>query len=245
MTINAKRLCKTFGLNKAVVDLSLTVNCGEIVGLLGANGAGKSTLIKMLTGTLAPDSGDADVNGHSVVTDRIRAQTQIGYLPESAGGFDDLHVLEFFRFVANAKGLFSLEAEKAIDRIVDTLSLAGVLTTQLGQLSKGWRQRAWVAQTLLTDPPVLFLDEPTDGLDPIQKSSMRAFLMDMTFSKTILMSTHILEEAELLCKKVIIMDHGQIIGAGPTNEFLSENGRLEPKVKMLLRASEEKAFIDD
>ena len=162
MTINARLLSKTFGLNKAVADLSLTVSRGEIVGLLGANGAGKSTLIKMLTGTLAPDSGDAEVNGYSIVTDRIRAQTQIGYLPESTGGFDDLHVLEFLRFVANAKGLFSLEAEKAIDRIVEALSLAEVLTTQLGQLSKGWRQRAWVAQTLLTDPPVLFLDEPTD-----------------------------------------------------------------------------------
>ena len=173
MTINARLLSKTFGLNKAVVDLSLTVNRGEIVGLLGANGAGKSTLIKMLTGTLAPNSGDAEVNGYSIVTDRIRAQTQIGYLPESTGGFDDLHVLEFLRFVANAKGLFSLEAEKAIDRIVEALSLAEVLTTQLGHLSKGWRQRAWVAQTLLTDPPVLFLDEPTDGLDPIQKSSIR------------------------------------------------------------------------
>jgi ABC-2 type transport system ATP-binding protein len=184
------------------------------------------------------------VNGYSIVTDRIRAQTQIGYLPESTGGFDDLHVLEFFRFVANAKGLFSLEAEKAIDRIVEALSLAEVLTTQLGQLSKGWRQRAWVAQTLLTDPPVLFLDEPTDGLDPIQKSSIRAFLMDMAVSKTIMMSTHILEEAELLCKKVIIMDQGQILGAGPTDDFLSENGRLEPKVKMLLGASEEKSPAD-
>ena len=143
MTINARLLSKTFGLNEAVVDLSLTVSRGEIVGLLGANGAGKSTLIKMLTGTLAPDSGDAEVNGYSIVTDRIRAQTQIGYLPESTGGFDDLHVLEFLRFVANAKGLFSLEAEKAIDRIVEALSLAEVLTTQLGQLSKGWRQRAW------------------------------------------------------------------------------------------------------
>ena len=141
MTINARLLSKTFGLNKAVADLSLTVSRGEIVGLLGANGAGKSTLIKMLTGTLAPDSGDAEVDGYSIVTDRIRAQTKIGYLPESTGGFDDLHVLEFLRFVANAKGLFSLEAEKAIDRIVEALSLAEVLTTQLGQLSKGWR--AW------------------------------------------------------------------------------------------------------
>jgi ABC-2 type transport system ATP-binding protein len=244
MTIKARLLSKTFGSNKAVVDLSLTVNHGEIVGLLGANGAGKSTLIRMLTGTLAPDSGDAEVNGHSVVTDRIRAQTQIGYLPESAGGFDELHVLEFLRFVANAKGLFSLEADKAIDRIVDALSLAEALTTQLGQLSKGWRQRAWVAQALLTDPPVLFLDEPTDGLDPIQKSSIRAFLMEMAVSKTILMSTHILEEAELLCKKVIIMDHGQILETGPTDEFLCENGRLEPKVKMLLGVSDEKIPVD-
>ena len=103
MTINARLLSKTFGLNEAVVDLSLTVSRGEIVGLLGANGAGKSTLIKMLTGTLAPDSGDAEVNGYSIVTDRIRAQTQIGYLPESTGGFYDLHLLEFLRFVANAK----------------------------------------------------------------------------------------------------------------------------------------------
>ena len=234
MTIKASLLRKSFGSNKAVSDVSITVNSGDIVGLLGANGAGKSTLIKMLTGTLIPDSGEAEINGYSLINDRIRAQTQIGYLPEAVGGFETLYVLEFLRFVANSKGLFLSEAEEAISSVVNSLRLSPVLTTRLGQLSKGWRQRAWLAQTLLTDPMVLFLDEPTDGLDPIQKSELRDFLRNIAITKTILMSTHILEEAELLCTKLIVMDHGRILDFGPTANFLCKNGRLEPKIRWLL-----------
>ena len=234
MTIKAHLLNKSYGSTNAVIDLSFAAAQGGVLGLLGANGAGKSTLIKMLTGSLTPDSGDADISGYSIVNERICAQAQIGYLPEAVDGFESLYVLEFLRFVANAKGFYKDAADIEINRIIDVLALAEVLTFQLGRLSKGWRQRAWLAQAVMGDPPVLFLDEPTDGLDPIQKSAIRAILKDMSQSKTIVMSTHILEEAELLCQDLVIMRHGQIVDAGPIEEFLSENGRLEPKVKMLI-----------
>ena len=234
MTIKARLLNKSYGSTNAVVDLSLTASHGGVLGLLGANGAGKSTLIKMLTGSLTPDSGDAEINGCSIVKERVSAQAQIGYLPEAVNGFESLYVLEFLRFVANAKGFYEDAADFEINRIIEVLTLEEVLTSQLGRLSKGWRQRAWLAQAVLGDPPVLFLDEPTDGLDPIQKSAIRAILKRMGRSKTIVMSTHILEEAELLCQDLAIMRHGQIADAGPIKNFLSENGRLEPKVKMLI-----------
>ena len=234
MTIKARLLNKSYGSTNAVVDLSLTASHGGVLGLLGANGAGKSTLIKMLTGSLTPDSGDAEINGCSIVKERVSAQAQIGYLPEAVNGFESLYVLEFLRFVANAKGIYKDAADFEIDRIIEVLTLEEVLTSQLGRLSKGWRQRAWLAQAVLGDPPVLFLDEPTDGLDPIQKSAIRAILKRMGRSKTIVMSTHILEEAELLCQDLAIMRHGQIADAGPIKNFLSENGRLEPKIKMLI-----------
>lgn len=234
MTIKARLLNKSYGSTNAVVDLSLTASHGGVLGLLGANGAGKSTLIKMLTGSLTPDSGDAEINGCSIVKERVSAQAQIGYLPEAVNGFEGLYVLEFLRFVANAKGFYKDAADFEINRIIEVLTLEEVLTSQLGRLSKGWRQRAWLAQAVLGDPPVLFLDEPTDGLDPIQKSAIRAILKRMGRSKTIVMSTHILEEAELLCQDLAIMRHGQIADAGPIKNFLSENGRLEPKVKMLI-----------
>ena len=234
MTIKARLLNKSYGSTNAVVDLSLTASHGGVLGLLGANGAGKSTLIKMLTGSLTPDSGDAEINGCSIVKERVSAQAQIGYLPEAVNGFESLYVSEFLRFVANAKGFYKDAADFEINRIIEVLTLEEVLTSQLGRLSKGWRQRAWLAQAVLGDPPVLFLDEPTDGLDPIQKSAIRAILKRMGRSKTIVMSTHILEEAELLCQDLAIMRHGQIADAGPIKNFLSENGRLEPKVKMLI-----------
>ena len=234
MTIKARLLNKSYGSTKAVVDLSLTASRGGVLGLLGTNGAGKSTLIKMLTGSLTPDSGDAEINGCSIVKERVSAQAQIGYLPEAVNGFESLYVSEFLRFVANAKGFYKDAADFEINRIIEVLTLKEVLTSQLGRLSKGWRQRAWLAQAVLGDPPVLFLDEPTDGLDPIQKSAIRAILKRMGRSKTIVMSTHILEEAELLCQDLAIMRHGQIADAGPIKNFLSENGRLEPKVKMLI-----------
>ena len=234
MTIKARLLNKSYGSTNAVVDLSLTASHGGVLGLLGANGAGKSTLIKMLTGSLKPDSGDAEINGCSIVKERVSAQAQIGYLPEAVNGFESLYVSEFLRFVANAKGFYKDAADFEINRIIEVLTLKEVLTSQLGRLSKGWRQRAWLAQAVLGDPPVLFLDEPTDGLDPIQKSAIRAILKRMGRSKTIVMSTHILEEAELLCQDLVIMRHGQIADAGPIKNFLSENGRLEPKAKMLI-----------
>ena len=222
MTIKARLLNKSYGSTNAVVDLSLTASHGGVLGLLGANGAGKSTLIKMLTGSLTPNSGDAEINGFSIVKERVSAQAQIGYLPEAVNGFEGLYVLEFLRFVANAKGFFKDAADFEINRIIEVLTLEEVLTSQLGRLSKGWRQRAWLAQAVLGDPPVLFLDEPTDGLDPIQKSAIRAILKRMGRSKTIVMSTHILEEAELLCQDLAIMRHGQIADAGPIKKFLSE-----------------------
>ena len=244
MTIKAHLVNKSYGSTNAVVDLSFVASKGGILGLLGTNGAGKSTLIKLLTGSLIPDSGDADICGYSIVKQRIFAQAQVGYLPEAVNGFESLYVSEFLWFVANAKGLYKHAAKFEVDRIIDVFELADVLKTQLGVLSKGWRQRAWLAQAVMGDPPVLFLDEPTDGLDPIQKSAIRAILKEMAQSKTIVMSTHILEEAELLCQELAIMRHGEIVSAGPIKDFLSKEGRLEPKLKMLIGDVRNEGFGD-
>ncbi len=239
MQIQATALCKSFGHNNAVVNLSVCLEKGQIIGLLGSNGAGKSTLIKMLAGVVVPDSGDAYLDGHSIVNDRLGAQRHIGYLPELVNGFDTLQVGEFLLFSANARGFFMDKAKQSISRVVQTLELKSVLSSQLGRLSKGWRQRVWLAQSLMHGPSILFLDEPTDGLDPVQKLSIRAVLKSIVFNKTILMSTHILEEAEALCDQLIIMNKGRLVAYGPTSDFLNLDGRIEPKIMQLIGSSSE------
>ncbi len=230
MLIEALSLSKSFGARKAVENVSFAVRSPTTVGLLGANGAGKSTTMRMLAGVLLPDDGSARIKDHDLARARLQAQECLGYLPEAANGFSVLTALEFLTFVADAKGLKGSNCREGVDRIVQLLKLEAVIDRELGSLSKGWRQRVWLAQALLNDPPVLILDEPTDGLDPRQKVELRALLRELTKERAILMSTHILEEAEELCDHIIVMHDGCVVANATKSDLVDSKGRLAPAI---------------
>lgn len=233
MLIDAENLSKAYAGKPAAQNVSFSAQAGSIIGLLGSNGAGKSTIMRMLVGSLTPDAGQALINGYNIVTQRQQAQHQLGYLPESALGFNNLSVREFLTFTAEARGYAPRASNNLIENVIDQLDLGGVRHKLLGTLSKGWRQRSWLGQALLHNPPVLILDEPTDGLDPNQKAQLRDKLKFLGQTKTILMSTHILEEAENMCERVVVMRDSQLVADGPTTQFLDKNGRLETAIHAL------------
>lgn len=226
MLIEAEHLQKRFGGKTAVADVSFAASEGAVVGLLGANGAGKSTTMRMLVGYLRPDSGTARIAGLQIAGGSRSARAMIGYLPESATGFPDLTVREFLAFAAEARGLRGAAKQAALDRAVDVGDLASVYDQLLGSLSQGWRQRAWIGQAFLHDPAVLVLDEPTTALDPNQKKRLRALIREASKTKAILVSTHILEEAETLCDRAIVFRDGRIAADRPVSELLDDKGRL-------------------
>ncbi|MCB1503955.1 MAG: ABC transporter ATP-binding protein [Hyphomicrobiaceae bacterium] len=228
MLIEAEDLQKSFGSVEAVRGISFRVARGERVGILGANGAGKSTTLRMLAGTLAPDSGTARIASADVLGDPLTARSAIGYLPEAANGFGRLTVAEFLLFAAEARGIPPGARKESAARVIDALDLGSALSRSLATLSKGWRQRAWLAQALIHDPQVLILDEPTDGLDPNQKIALRELLGTLTRDKAMLISTHILEEAEALCDRLIVIDNGLVVADAMTKELVDGSGRLAP-----------------
>jgi ABC-2 type transport system ATP-binding protein len=209
--IEAKSLTKRYGHLTAVDQLSFTVEPGQVLGFLGPNGAGKSTTMKMLTGFLAPTSGSARVNGHDVVRDSLAARQCIGYLPEGAPSYGEMTVGQFLDFVARARGIDVQAISSARSAVVDQLNLHGVLHQPIETLSKGFRRRVGLAQAIIHDPGVLILDEPTDGLDPNQKHEVRRLISEMSSDKIIIISTHILEEVQALCNRVMIIAHGRLL----------------------------------
>lgn len=210
--IEVKGLVKHYGPKRAVDNVSFTVNRGEILGFLGPNGAGKSTTMKMITGFISPTAGTALVNGHDVTKDPVAVKKQLGYLPESAPAYGEMTVGEFLAFIAEIRG-FRDGAEKAakIARALELTQLQSVRRQTIETLSKGYKQRVGFAQALLHNPPVLILDEPTDGLDPNQKNEVRALIRSMAAEKAVVLSTHILEEVDALCTRVIIISRGKIV----------------------------------
>ena len=234
MLIEARDLAKSFGSVTALDGVSFALGPGTITGLLGVNGAGKSTLMRLLSGVLRPDRGTASIAGHDILHDPLAARRQLGYLPEAATGFANLTVAEFLTFAAEGRGLAN--PATTIAATARRLALTPALHSVLGTLSKGWRQRAWLAQAMIHDPPVLLLDEPTDGLDPTEKTRLRAFLREIAASKAILMSTHILEEAEELCDHIIVIANGRIAADAPLTE-LAQGGRLAPAFARLTEAA--------
>lgn len=221
-------LAKSFDDYIAVAGLSFTLNKGEVLGFLGQNGAGKSTTMRMIAGVLEPDSGDARICGHSITEDRTNAQRHIGYLPEGAPLYRDMTPLSFLRFLADTHGMGTVDRKNAVDRVIADARIAEVATQPISTLSKGYRRRVGLAGAILNDPAVLLLDEPTDGLDPIQKRAVRALIARMAKEKTILISTHTLEEVPAMCTRVIVVDHGHII-ADDTPDGLAKSrpGGLE------------------
>ena len=210
--IEVQGLVKAYGAKRAVDGISFTVRRGDILGFLGPNGAGKSTTMKMITGFLRPDAGRALVGGVDVAADPVAVKRKIGYLPESAPAYPEMTVEEFLGFIAEIRGFRATEARRAqVDRAINLTHLGAARRQTIETLSKGYKQRVGFAQALLHDPPVLVLDEPTDGLDPNQKNEVRTLIKSMATEKAVILSTHILEEVEAICTRVIIISQGRVV----------------------------------
>lgn len=209
--LRVAELTKSFRQRPAVRAASFTVATGETVAFLGPNGAGKSTTMRMIAGFLEPDSGDAFINGASILSDRTHAQGALGYLAEGAPLYLDLSVRAFLAFLARTHGLSRETTKTAIARVAEDAGVTDVMSRPIETLSKGYRRRVALAGAIVHDPPVLILDEPTDGLDPNQKIAMRALIRRMSETKAILISTHQLDEVEAMCSRVVLIDRGEII----------------------------------
>ena len=221
--ISVQQLSKNFNNFKAVDQVSFEVQRGEVLGFLGPNGAGKSTTMKMLTCFIPPSSGTADVCGFSILDNPLQVRAQIGYLPESAPSYDEMLVGEFLKFVGEIRGYSGTELQRRVSVVIEMTALSDVKDQMIETLSKGFRQRTSLAQALIHDPPVLILDEPTDGLDPNQKHEVRSLIQNMSEERTILISTHILEEVEAVCTRAMIISAGKVVGYGTPDELMSQS----------------------
>src|SRR6266516_4144365 len=217
--IRVQNLTKAFGPKLAVNNVSFSVERGEVLGFLGPNGAGKSTSMRMITGFIPPTSGTVTIGGHDIIEDSIAAKRLIGYLPENAPAYTDMTVYGFLNFAAELRALRGEEKKKAIGRVVEMCFLESVLYQSVDTLSKGYRHRTCFAQSIIHDPDVLVLDEPTDGLDPNQKHEVRGLIKRMGEKKAIIFSTHILEEVDAVCSRAIIIDRGKIVANGTPQEL--------------------------
>ena len=221
--ITIEGLTKRFGSLTAVDNISLTVERGEVLGFLGPNGAGKSTTMKMLTGYLPITSGRASVCGFDVVSDAIKARENIGYLPEGSPLYGDMSCLLFLNFVAEIRGYRGAQVKDKVNLAIERLELQSVINKPIETLSKGFKRRLGLAQSILHDPDVLILDEPTDGLDPNQKHQVRGLIKDMASDKAIIISTHLLEEVAAVCSRAIIISEGKIVFDGTPEDFAARS----------------------
>ena len=224
--IEARGLTKYFGPFVAIEDISFSIPQGQIVAFLGPNGAGKSTAMKILTGYMAPSAGTARIAGYDIHVERIEASRKLGYLPENGPLYLDMTPLELLRFFGEARGMSRDELDSRIELVTNRYSLETVLEKPTGKLSKGYRQRVGLAQAMIHDPDVLVLDEPTVGLDPNQLRIFRENIVELGRTKTILISTHILQEVDAVARRVLFINDGRLIYDG-TPEELKQNGSLE------------------
>lgn len=215
MAISVKNVSKIYGAQKALNQVSFEVSRGEIIGFLGPNGAGKSTMMKILTGYIPQSAGTAKVTGIDLEEDSLAARRNIGYLPEHNPLYLEMYVREFLAMAAGLHGVAKIK----IDEIIEKVGLSPERHKRLGELSKGYRQRAGLAAALLHDPEVLILDEPTTGLDPNQIVEIRELIRETGKEKTVMLSTHIMQEVEMLCDRVIIINKGEIVADRPTSDL--------------------------
>ena len=211
--IQVSNLTKDYAGRRAITDVSFSAERGEILGFLGPNGAGKTTTMRILTGFLPPTSGTATVAGFDVSTDSLEARRHIGYLPESVPLYKDLRVYDYLEFICDLRGIPKLERPKKIDLAMEKLGLNDRANDFIGKLSKGYRQRVGIAQAVLHEPDVMILDEPTEGLDPRQRTEARALIRELGKEHTVILSTHILPEVEATCDRVLIISEGRIVAA--------------------------------
>lgn len=239
--IKVENLVKVFGTKRAVDGISFAVERGEVLGFLGPNGAGKSTSMRMITGFIAPTEGKVSVGGHDIVEKPIEAKRLIGYLPENAPAYTDMTVHGFLSFSAEIRGLRGDAKKKAVSRAVELCFLENVLHQSVETLSKGYRHRTCFAQSIIHDPDVLILDEPTDGLDPNQKHEIRTLIRKMGEKKAIIFSTHILEEVDAVCSRAVIIDRGRIVANG-TPEQLRQKSEWAGAVTLRVVGQSESAI---
>jgi ABC-2 type transport system ATP-binding protein len=238
--IKTEHLSKHYETLTAVEDVTFEVRPGEVLGFLGPNGAGKTTTMRMLAGFVTPTSGKASICGHDVETEPLAAKERLGYLPEGAPSYGEMRVRRFLEFIADLRRLDGSRRQARLDYVIERLQLASVLEQSIETLSKGFRRRVGLAQAIIHDPPVLVLDEPTDGLDPNQKFEVRALINEMARDKIIVISTHILEEVDAVCNRVIIIARGRIV-ADDTPLKLAARSRYYNAVSLQLERPEQLA----
>ena len=231
--IKTENLSRRYGDLVAVDSLSITIEPGQVLGFLGPNGAGKTTTMRMIAGFITPSAGSVSVCGHSLTANPVAAQACMGYLPEGAPGYDEMTVTGFLRFIADIRGLGGDLRRSRLADVIERLHLAPVLRQRLETLSKGFRRRVGLAQAIIHDPQVLILDEPTDGLDPNQKQEVRQLIQDMAADKIIVISTHILEEVDAVCNRVMIISDGRLL-ADDTPDGLVTRSRYHNAVSLSL-----------
>lgn len=243
--IQATNLSKRFGKTRALDKVSFEVNKGEVVGFLGPNGAGKSTTMRILTCFLAPTTGTAKINGVDVFDDPLSVRNSLGYLPQRAPLYTDMIVSDYLRFVSDVRGIEESKFKKSMDKIIDVCGLAQVLNKDIGTLSHGYRQRVGLGQALLHDPQILILDEPTADLDPNEKAEVIRYIQEIGKDRTVLLSTHNLQEAEEACARAIIVSKGRVVADGNLDDIRARTGAVRylvvadgPKVSDLLEACE-------
>jgi ABC-2 type transport system ATP-binding protein len=235
--ISVKDLSKSFGRTVAVNRISFEVSRGEVLGFLGPNGAGKTTTMRILTCYLVPDGGGATVAGYDIIDDSLEVRKRVGYLPENAPLYLDMDVLSYLKFVADVRGIPKDQTTDCIRRMVDVCGLGTVVTRTVGELSKGFKQRVGLAQTLIHDPEILILDEPTTGLDPSQIIEIRELIKRIGKERTVILSTHILPEVEATCSRVLIINEGEIVASGTPEELQSVAGG-EDQVHVSIKAGD-------
>ena len=240
MMIEVCNLTKRFGSFTAVNDVSFAVRAGEVLGFLGPNGAGKSTTMKMITGFLTPTSGSVKVRGHDVGDEPIAAKQAIGYLAEGAPAYPDMTPVTFLEFIARVRGFKGAELTRRVNSAIDRANLRSVAHKKIDTLSKGFKRRVGIAQAILHDPPVLIMDEPTDGLDPNQKYEMRMLIAEMAKDKAIIVSTHILEEVNAVCTRAMIIAQGRLLFDG-TPVQLEQRSKYHNAIQLTVRP----ASVDD
>ncbi len=220
--IEARNLCKYYESFVAIQDISFSISQGEVVAFLGPNGAGKSTTMKILTGFMSLSEGEAFIAGHDVVRSRLEASKHVGYLPENGPLYPEMTPAELLEFFGEVRGLSGNELKERVSYVSELNNLTEVLDKPIGRLSKGFRQRVGVAQALLHDPKVLIMDEPTAGLDPNQIREFRTNIKSLGETKTILLSTHILQEVEAVSSRVIMINEGRLVFDGPPADLMQE-----------------------
>lgn len=240
--IQVENLSKAFDSKLVVKNISFTATQGQIVGFLGPNGAGKTTTMRMVTGFLQPSAGKVLLNRIDILKNPVLAKKQFGYLPEGAPSYSDMQVYDFLKFIASIRGYTGAKLSECLDKVIHEVNLEEVLFKNIDKLSKGFKRRVGLAQAILHDPAILILDEPTDGLDPNQKHEVRELIKSMAKDKVIILSTHILEEVEAICSRVMVISSGKIIADGTPLELSQQANKHT--VKLTIKNPENNGKID-